>query len=711
MPPLVLAAVLVFAFVRVFAWLPTMLRTDRAAAYLWGTGQWQRVPEAQADIEQLRVSAGGVVWALGWRRGLRELARLYGARWSVSPVAKLTGSLAMDGEEVWATTEDGVAHWDGSRWNTYRQPARVAGILAEHGQAWAIEENGTLWHFDGTVWSSEQPGRKWEDVPELARSPDGTLWMVDYGVWRREGASWREIGDLGDSTLATHGGGAWVWTGTDLVHLTGAETRQTYPAAAMGLQRGEWVNDVSESGGHLYVSTYRGILDFDGALWRRLPPLPGGAEAISGVTSAGGGTLYALGVTRHPLARRLQVLIRFVPLLLMLGVLACVVWLVRRYKRLQLSQHQDLQQAVAHATGGVPAEFARDERLLERQSSWWSAAIAVGVVVGAMAGYWVMRQFWPAAPSWMFLALALGLHLLSMLWQTLVRREQRPWDPIEPGGARFDWQPTLRSLPASLLVFFLMNSAHLPKQVGDPFVWILGAAAAFFAFKLVEQRLLQSAIHRADYDSGLAIIRRFHFYRPEGAAALLPRGHFLLLAGRYQEAEKELRRAVAALRSQLAQAHALEFLGDALLEQGREDEARRSYEASVAASPKFRRSYRGMAELALRRGGQAAQAMELIARIKGTAADDHWSLKAWALAEQGRAPEAEAAAEQALRHTNAHSKVDLAATWRRLGLAMRALNREREAAEYLAKAADIDPRGRWGTLARQALGRRDARRA
>src|SRR5579862_3189140 len=130
MPPLVLAAVLVFAFARVFAWLPTSLGADRAAAYLWRAGQWQSVPDAQADIEELRVSAGGVVWALGWRRGLRELARLDGARWSVSPLAKLTGSLALDGEEVWATTEDGVAHWDGRRWNPYRQPAGAAGILA-----------------------------------------------------------------------------------------------------------------------------------------------------------------------------------------------------------------------------------------------------------------------------------------------------------------------------------------------------------------------------------------------------------------------------------------------------------------------------------------------------------------------------------------------------------------------------------------------------
>jgi hypothetical protein len=62
-------------------------------------------------------------------------------------------------------------------------------------------------------------------------------------------------------------------------------------------------------------------------------------------------------------------LIRFVPLLLMLGQLAVVVWMVRIYKRRQLNDHLHLQQAVTHATGAVPREFARDERLLMKRSS------------------------------------------------------------------------------------------------------------------------------------------------------------------------------------------------------------------------------------------------------------------------------------------------------------------------------------------------------
>jgi tetratricopeptide (TPR) repeat protein len=480
----------------------------------------------------------------------------------------------------------------------------------------------------------------------------------------------------------------------------------------MGFGRHEMVNDVTEAAGHTYVATNQGILESDGAAWRRLAVPRGGVRAVVSVRAIDGGELFAIGNVPNPTAQRWQFLIRSVPLLLSLAMLAVPIWTVRRFKRYQLSQHQGLQQAVAHATGAVPEEFARDEQLLVRQSSWWSATVAVTVVVGAMVGYWTVRIFWPGAPVWMFLAIALGLHLLATLWQTLVRRAPKPWEPIEPGGSRFDWGPTRRALPASLMVFFLMNVGHFPKWMGDPVLWVLYAFLGFMSYKLIEQKSLLAAIHRGDYEGGLKQIGRFHFYNPDGGMALLPRGHFLLMAGRYREAEAVLRRAVAALRSRAAQGHALEFLGDALMEQGRSEEARRSYEASLAAVPGFRRPYRGMAELLLRRG-DATRALECVENVvgpsgpswnrwtaNGKATDDYWALKAWVLAELGRGAEVPPAAAQAIRQTNLKSGPDAAATYRRLGLAMKALNREGEAEEYLRQARDADPRGRWGTLAK-----------
>jgi tetratricopeptide (TPR) repeat protein len=92
--------------------------------------------------------------------------------------------------------------------------------------------------------------------------------------------------------------------------------------------------------------------------------------------------------------------------------------------------------------------------------------------------------------------------------------------------------------------------------------------------------------------------------------------------------------------------------------------------------------------------------------IKRQPRDEYWALKAWALAQLGRGAEVAEAMAEAIRRTNPKSRPDLASTYRRLGLAMRALDREAEAEEYLKKARDADPQGRWSAVARAALGER-----
>lgn len=62
--------------------------------------------------------------------------------------------------------------------------------------------------------------------------------------------------------------------------------------------------------------------------------------------------------------------------------------------------------------------------------------------------------------------------------------------------------------------------------------------------------------------------------------------------------------------------------------------------------------------------------------------------------------EVPAAVAEAIRHTNARSAPDLCTSYRRLGLAMRALDRKAEAEEHLQKAIANGPRGRWALAAR-----------
>jgi hypothetical protein len=406
--------------------------------------------------------------------------------------------------------------------------------------------------------------------------------------------------------------------------------------------------------------------------------------------AASTGQLLAIGSIPNPLGPKVRFFIPAVTLLLCFGLLAIPVWMVRRYKRHELRQHQALQRAVAHATGAVADEFVRDERILERQATWWSATVAVGVIAGAWIAFSVAHMFWPGIPSWMFLVIALALHVIVTVSQTLVKRAARPWDPIEPGGPAFDWGPTRRALPGSLAVFLLMNLGSFPKWMGSPIKWILYIGLALMWRWLIEQKLIVRAINRADYEGAVKIVQRFRFYNLESGQALMRLGHILLLQGKFHEAEQTLRRAAARLRSRAAQAHTLEFLGNALLEQGRHDDAVRAYEAALHAVPGFRRPYRGLAESVLRRGQDPARALEYIEKIagpsgpsrrnsalNGRANDDYWALKAWALAELGRSVESAAAAEEAIRATSPKSRPDLDATNRRLALARRALERVR----------------------------------
>src|SRR5258708_19997488 len=95
--------------------------------------------------------------------------------------------------------------------------------------------------------------------------------------------------------------------------------------------------------------------------------------------------------------------------------------------------------------------------------------------------------------------------------------------------------------------------------------------------------LMNRAVRSVDYDGALNCSRWFHFYNPSGMEPLGTSGHILLAAGRYCEAEDTLRRSLVSSHARQSYGYALEYLGDALMEQGRYDEATRSYEAALQA--------------------------------------------------------------------------------------------------------------------------------
>jgi hypothetical protein len=270
------------------------------------------------------------------------------------------------------------------------------------------------------------------------------------------------------------------------------------------------------------------------------------------------------------------------PFVILLSIVAVPVWMVRRYKREKLEEHQRVHQAVHHATGAAPDDFERTERRLTRESSWFGASVSVVLPLAALMGFQVLQLFWRSAPSWMFLLLAFAFHLVTVLWRSVVKKTPKPWDPIEPGGAGYDWSDTRKVLPGTLALFVLMNFGDIARYVGNPVLWVIVGFWLWFGFHGVKVHFINRALREAEYDKAGKVILHFHLHNPDGPAAQQHRTLVLLLAGRYREAEEAARKGIGGTRHPGRQAVLLDYLGNALMELGRYDEATRSNTSSAS---------------------------------------------------------------------------------------------------------------------------------
>jgi tetratricopeptide (TPR) repeat protein len=660
------------------------------------------------------------------------VARLDGDSWPTYSHADLgesnksfIGPCATDGDELWAVTLTPVVHWDGRRWTSYPEAALHGppSIVASGGRAWALDADGYLSVFENGLWTvhkTELPeGPDDDHSPELSLSANGNLWMVLNGVWRWGEDHWAAVKpdghDLKDMMLlGSTQNSLWLWDPDGLRGLDSDKTLVTYTLDDIGLSDSEWLTDVTSVRRPTWFGSSTGVVAFNGRAWQRIPPAAG-VQGTHDVQVGPDGALWAVGMTSNPHYGASVLLMTLLPLGLLLALIAGPVWLYHRYKRYRLSDYQRLRQAVENGIGETPEELHRKEQELARQASWRGAFAVLVVIFGALVAYDLVRLRWPAAPSWTYLAIALALHLGIAFWQSAVRRIPKPNDPIEPARPfQYDWRRTWQAAPGSLLVFLLLNLHELPAVVSGHLHWILYGFLVLLWYRAGAERILVTRLRRGDFEGALRVVPIMWLPRPEGPTALRYRGVVLLAAGRYAEAEDCLRRAIAGIRSASEHAQALETLGDVLLEQGRYDEAQRSYAAAVNVVPRFRRPYRGMAELLLRQK-KPELALEYIERlttsvksagafrIDGKVSDDYWSLKAWALAELGRGAEVNAAVENAIRSTNSKSRIDMASMCRRTGLALEAIGDRRRADEFFERACKASPRGRWGLLAKTAM--------
>lgn len=721
-----------------YNWHPDFLQPSREALFRHTSSGWQSLPSLHGRPEAVRVSANFTVWVMAFTYDAGEtFAKLDGSRWQIYRLKDIdpkgfhtiaNDDFVLDGEDLWAAGGKEIFHFDGQRWQVFHDQSAEA-IAAGGGEAWALDDKRRLAHFARGQWTpvnAQPPEEESENDPQLVRTTDGSLWLASNRLWRLDGTTWREIstGFEHVNLIGAADDRIWLWEGRNLKAISSdGETQTVYSPEQTTLGRRERVYDAESRGGGTWFSTWSSLLRFDGTDWRRVN-LPGnGVKSLTRIVAGVDEDLWAIGSIPNPWWRYTRFAQPAVSVFVILSLLGIPIWMVRRYKRERLDEAQRVRQAVEHATGVASDHLERTERRLTRESSWLGASISVVLPVVALIGYQVLRIFWRSAPSWSFLAMAVALHFGHMLWQSVTKKTPKPWDPIEPGGPGYDWSETRRVLPGTIVVFLLLNFDKLWRYMGDPARWIQAAVLIWFGYQVLRSKFIIGALKRGEYDEAGKAVVRFHPHNPDGPHALRMRALSLLLGGRYGEAEELARRAVARTRNGVEQAYALDCLGDALLEQGRYEEAMRAYEAAIQARPGFRRAYRGMAEVLLRQGTNPPRALEVVEQVAGPSGpsrnkwglnsevrDDYWALKAWALAQLGRTAEVTSAIENALRFTDKKSKPSMGTTLYRAGMAMDAMGEDKQAAEYLRRAQEIDPEGRAGKVAAQAAAARKSRR-
>lgn len=302
-----------------------------------------------------------------------------------------------------------------------------------------------------------------------------------------------------------------------------------------------------------------------------------------------------------------------------------------------------------------------------------------------------LRQFVTGTLQGLMTIVVAGL-VVAGLWLVLTYGQE--WF-----GRMFD-SPLAGSVVMLLLIFVGMPLVLM----GVPmlaFLWVLGP------------------IRRTDYDQALARVRTLRKTQPHSPMFLFLEASTLMYAGRWQEAETVMAQSLTEGQQTVppaAQASALENHGFILMGQQRYDEARGAFVGSIQVRPEGSGAYSGLAEVYLRQGIEAEQALELTERAlhnKAARLDtrlvDRWRWaeyhgnRAWALAMLKRHAEAEDALRTAASHAPKQFRGELAMYHFRAAQVARLRGDRAAAADHLAQARTLDPNGAAGRLAASTL--------
>ncbi len=235
-----------------------------------------------------------------------------------------------------------------------------------------------------------------------------------------------------------------------------------------------------------------------------------------------------------------------------------------------------------------------------------------------------------------------------------------------------------------------------------------GALAAFVA-----------AHRKGDYEAALRLCDGPAVGQIPAAKVELFRGGSLYHLRRLNEAESHLRKALALRPSASMEALILDQLGQVQTEQGRNDDAVRSFQRAAELDPQRGVAFQSEAAVYLRGKYQLEKALELAqhaveldrkqtAEVRAVTLGTSLAALAWALAANGRTSDARETVREALDQFQENSSQTESVPFRAelqylAGQAILATGDRENASEYFRKVAELDTKGNFGFLARHEL--------
>jgi hypothetical protein len=685
---------------------------------------WQELKDLKGSPVDVQISPAGTVWVQ--TNNPDALNRWNGTTWRTYNDFRTEGDLSirsfvLDDTNVWVAMDGSIAHFDSHDWEIFPDVIKDTPQAMTAGSAglFVINCKGDISRYYAGEWTTSNvrdvlPGLESTDTycaPRLMQTFNGTVWLEWYGIWKFNGDDWepariaKDTSTIGVRLVGANDYGVWTSWGPYGLIWTRSEFDGWYPYELedLGISEQGRVSHVIDTPESFTAATNEGLIQLVDEKWERyISPQMSDAKPFH-IAAFQDGRLWMTAQSGSNSAS-IPILI----LLLILMLLSTILMLITliRLRRIQLGSsikaREYLQKWIPEL---VQPKSQRLTKLV--YIFWFVLLIAFGVFIA------LLPNFGANGIILFVLALMVTLIVGIGLWRKQV------------GNSVNTRRIILYAAPIiGLFLWFGVFSLGLALLSGANSLlttpWFILWCSVFLAIILFPYYYAyRNPLSHGDYATAIKRMEQLRHVQPDRIQYMYYHGVILLMAQRYAEGEALLREAIIQIRNNqpLLQACILQGLGEALIGQGKYEEAVGVLELSIYLWPKLTTTYNSLVELYLEHGDNPARALELIefAQKKGVLNTlTRWIepfhasitsiLQAWALAKLNRSDEADQAAAKTFQQRDKWKfNPATAAIYYLSARAKQAQGDVAAAREHFKQSIEIDPNGIYGLRSKQNL--------